>query len=136
MQAQCLAVERHEAERHAAEASVAAQHAANPVLAALVAIPPRQAGNMKLEELRVACRWRQLSVIGVRKVLSERLAAYVHQSQVDPPVVHTPSEPAFGAQALFFFFGGSRVFARCDTGSCLLRCCVVNEAREGQPSGL
>ena len=99
MQAQRLAAKRHEAERRAAEASAAAQHAANPVLAALVAIPPRQAGNMKLEELRVACRLRQLSDIGVRKVFDERLADYVHQFQVDPPVLHMPSEQAFGAQA-------------------------------------
>ena len=68
MQAQRLAAERHEVERRAAEASVAAQHAANPVLAALVAIPPRQAGNMKLEELCVVCRMRQLSGIWARKV--------------------------------------------------------------------
>ena len=123
LQAQRLAAERHEAERRAAEASVAAQHAANPVLAALVAIPPRQAGKMKLEELRVACRMRQLSDIGVRKVLSERLAAYVHQSQVDPPVVHMPSEQAFGAQALLLGGAGSSpdaIEARAFSGVVLL----------------
>ena len=55
LQGQRLAAERHQVERRAVGASVAAQYATNPVLAALVAIPPRQAGKMKLEEVRVAC---------------------------------------------------------------------------------
>jgi len=64
------------------------------------------------EELRVDCRMRELSDIGCKKVKSERLAAHVYQSQVDPPVVHMPSEQAFGAQALLVGGGGGRVFAR------------------------
>ena len=41
----------------------------------------------------------------VDRFCKERLAAYVHQAQVDPLVVQVPHESAVGAQALILEHG-------------------------------